>query len=175
MWLQGENVKDGAFLLKTEERNVQILGQVSLFFEPICHITGPHFKEWSMMIKKIKSLKKWHDSPYFSILLIQIGKTEALSSTIQTTKTQDILSLQLLIIGIESVLVFLVSSEKCYSKWKDFPSHQKVYSFKHKRFSSLLDILDPGSLCKIAVPCFIKQQTQKIMRYGFLNCVFNHI
>lgn len=44
-WLEGENMKDRASLPKTGERNIQILGQFSLFFEPICHITDPHFTE----------------------------------------------------------------------------------------------------------------------------------
>lgn len=68
------------------------------------------------MIKEILSLKKWNESPYFPILFIQVGNIETLSSTVQTTKNQDILSLQLIITGMESVLGFVVSLEKCYAK-----------------------------------------------------------
>lgn len=39
----------------------------------------------------------------------------------------------------------------------------KMYSFKHKTFSSLLNILDPRNLSKVIVPCCIKQRTQKII------------
>ena len=68
------------------------------------------------MIKEIVSLKKWNESPYFPILFIQVGNIETLSSTVQTTKNQDILSLQLIITGMESVLGFVVSLEKCDAK-----------------------------------------------------------
>lgn len=68
-----------------------------------------------MMIKETESLKKWDNSPHFSILFIQIGKIETLSRTIRDAENQDSLSLQLIIIRIESILVFLVSLEKCYS------------------------------------------------------------
>lgn len=83
-WLKGENMKDRAFLQKIGERNIHILGRFSLFFEPICHITDPHFTEvvykWKIMIKEIEPLiKMWNDSPYFSILFIQIVKTATLT------------------------------------------------------------------------------------------------
>lgn len=38
-WLEGETMKDRVFLLQKGERNIHVLCQFSLFFEPVCHFT----------------------------------------------------------------------------------------------------------------------------------------